>query len=735
MREPILVENRDNLDRVVQYFDEHDPLEFARLFRPNSEWVFFKLVNLTAYVNHLIRHPIGAEIHLPQLIRNNRAIIALTHDEQHGRPYEDNKCFFRCLALHKGGCNASNLETKTDQLLSKYNPEMSEFPGVALEDLRELEEMFNVNIHVYSLNYNTLDQEDNDIEEFLIRQHERAQDGAEEEDEELIIATLVRRSLGDKEANMYIHLYEGHFSYITNIRLLTKSWKCSKCDRLFNHQGMYHRHELTCEKKIKHSFPGGGVGNQSYKTLFTKIEDLGVNIPEDLRFYPYKITYDFETLFAPCPKENAPKLKYENILIPASVSVCSDVPGFTEPKCFISKGEPNDMIIKMCEYMIEIANEGYRILNETYSTYLDGLEALGDKETNIYRKKLEKWLRQIPVCGFNSGKFDFNIMKAHLIPFFLSNEIEITNAIKKESGYMQVATDQLVFLDVSNFISAGTSYSKWLKSWEVEEQKGFWPYEKFTSLEFLDQNYLPPIEDFHNILKGEDLSEENYNYLQTIWTENGMTSMRDLLIWYNNLDTKPMVEGLTKMCKLWKEMGIDMLKGGCISLPGLAYAHLVQTLPKRVSLPLWNKTTKHWHYTLRENICGGPSIIFKRYAEKGITKIRNGNKFVQKIFGMDANALYLSCIMENMPTGITAEWKKGEDGLFRRKLATNVKELYWVEWMSHTLGVEVRHTHNGGQQKVGKYYVDGFIPSKKVVLQFHGCYYHGHGCANDPKMI
>ena len=81
-----------------------------------------------------------------------------------------------------------------------------------------------------------------------------------------------------------------------------------------------------------------------------------------------------------------------------------------------------------------------------------------------------------------------------------------------------------------------------------------------------------------------------------------MQTVRDLLIWYNNLDTKPMVERLTKMCTLWKEMGIDMLKGGCISLPGLAYTHLVQTLPKRVSLPLWNKATKHWHYTLRKNI-------------------------------------------------------------------------------------------------------------------------------------
>ena len=176
-----------------------------------------------------------------------------------------------------------------------------------------------------------------------------------------------------------------------------------------------------------------------------------------------------------------------------------------------------------------------------------------------------------------------------------------------------------------------------------------------------------------------------------------------------------------------------MLKGGYISLPGLAYAHLVQTLPNKICLPLWNKATKDWHYTLRKNICGGPSIIFKRYAEKGVTKIRNGDKLVQKFFGMDANALYLSCLMENMPTGPMFQWKKGEDGKFRRKAATNIKELYWVEWMSHKLGVPVRHSLNGGQQKVGKYYVDGYIPSQKTVLQFHGCYFHGHGCHLDKK--
>ena len=546
-----------------------------------------------------------------------------------------------------------------------------------------------------------------------------------------LAVTLIRRSLGDQESNLYLHLYEGHFSYITDIRQLTKSWKCSQCDKLFQHNGHYLRHEKSCENKIIHKFPGGGISNQSHKTIFSRIADLGIQIPQNLNYYPYKITYDFETLFESCPKQDAPKLKYENILVPASVSVCSDVPGYTEPKCFISEGESKNMIIKMLDYMHDIANEAFKILNETYSTYLNQLESLDDKEAKVVYKKLEKWKKQVPVCGFNSGRFDFNIMKSYLIPHFLGNEIEITNAIKKDNGFMQVATEQLVFLDVSNFISAGTSYSKWLKSWEVEENKGVWPYEKFTSLEFLDQTFLPPPADFHNKLKGADISNENYKYLQDVWLENEMQTVRDLLIWYNNLDTKPMVEGLNKMCSLWKEMGIDMLKGGSISLPGLAYTHLVQTLPKRICLPLWNRKTKHWHYTLRENICGGPSIIFKRYAEKGITKIRNGDKIVQKIFGMDANALYLSCIMENMPTGAMAEWKKGEDGLFRRELATNVKELYWVEWMSHTLGKSIRHAHNGGQQKIDKYYVDGFIPDDNMILQFHGCHYHGHGCSLD----
>lgn len=51
---------------------------------------------------------------------------------------------------------------------------------------------------------------------------------------------------------------------------------------------------------------------------------------------------------------------------------------------------------------------------------------------------------------------------------------------------------------------------------------------------------------------------------------------------------------------------------------------------------------KDIYYKMKDNIVGGPSIIFTRYAKANETKIRGG-KLVKKIIGYDANALYLWC--------------------------------------------------------------------------------------------
>ncbi|MEG7521705.1 MAG: hypothetical protein M3H12_01185 [Chromatiales bacterium] len=60
------------------------------------------MTNATFFLNVITQHPIGCpDTRLPDYLRLNKAIIGLQKDE-HGVPYTDNLCFFRCLALHRG---------------------------------------------------------------------------------------------------------------------------------------------------------------------------------------------------------------------------------------------------------------------------------------------------------------------------------------------------------------------------------------------------------------------------------------------------------------------------------------------------------------------------------------------------------------------------------------------------------------------------------------------------------
>ena len=66
---------------------------------------------------------------------------------------------------------------------------------------------------------------------------------------------------------------------------------------------------------------------------------------------------------------------------------------------------------------------------------------------------------------------------------------------------------------------------------------------------------------------------------------------------------------------------------------------------------LFNSKNKEIYQMFKENIVGGPSIIFNRYHEAGETFIRNNaNKTCQKIIGYDTitkNDLILNSTPEN----------------------------------------------------------------------------------------
>jgi len=121
-----------------------------------------------------------------------------------------------------------------------------------------LEQLFSLNVYVYDL---------------------------QEMEEGDIAARLVRRSPYSYQETMNLNLYEDHFSYVSDMVKYSHSFLCSKCDRLWKHVGMMHRHERICTGDIIYKCPGGVYNTP--QTVFDRLEGEGIDVPEEDRYYPH----------------------------------------------------------------------------------------------------------------------------------------------------------------------------------------------------------------------------------------------------------------------------------------------------------------------------------------------------------------------------------------------------------------------------------------------------------------
>ena len=93
------------------------------------------------------------------------------------------------------------------------------------------------------------------------------------------------------------------------------------------------RHIKKCQIEV---FKCGKYRNK--KTLFELLDTIGIYVAEDDRYDVLFSTYDFEALQVPIDEElHGRTLHYKHE--PATVSVCSSVPGHTDPVHITSKGD------------------------------------------------------------------------------------------------------------------------------------------------------------------------------------------------------------------------------------------------------------------------------------------------------------------------------------------------------------------------------------------------------------
>ena len=557
------------------------------------------------------------------------------------------------------------------------------------------------------------------------------------------MAELVRRSPAQYQETMYANLHESHYSYIQDIGKYCHSYRCRKCgDSLWKRPWELHRHESTCEAGVNRIYKGGVYRPPS--SVFERLDDEGVVVSDSLRFYPYRATFDFECYF---DRDNVPadsdRVQWIARHVPLSVSLASNVPGYEPAQCYVTDGDADKLVGCMMTRLNTISDAAFESLKPSYESVLNELEARkeewddAESEANTEEEENEKesktnpfntlagqllgWLRQLPVVGFNSGKYDLNVVKKFFIPLLIHNNAAV---IKRQNTYMCLYTDKLKFLDIVNYLAPGVSYDKYLKAYGCELGKGHFPYEYMDGIGKLEDRALPPQAAFFSQLKNEGISDTDYARCQAVWHDNGMTTLRDYLVWYNNRDVTPFLEAIAKQAAFYHNRHIDIFKDG-ISVPGLALSYMFNDLPPNTFFTVFNETSKDLHHLVKDNIVGGPAIIFHRYHEKDVTKIRRGRETCRKIVGYDANALYLWALMQDMPTG----WytRRREENKFRPQQAQPFGQMavQWLTWESAKSGCTIRHQVNGREKRIGKRRVDGWCAETRTAYQFHGCFWHG----------
>ena len=172
-------------------------------------------------------------------------------------------------------------------------------------------------------------------------------------------------------------------------------------------------------------------------------------------------------------------------------------------------------------------------------------------------------------------------------------------------------------------------------------------------MEKLNYSGLPDYPAWYSKLKGSFvLKLSEFKECKKIFKEKGMETFADWLRYYNNLDVAPRLEALEKMRAFYTEKGIDILKDA-VSLPGVSLHYLLHRTIER-GAELYSPCKEAYHM-LKNAMVGGPSIVFKRHHEAGVTPIRphrfTKTKTCQRIIGYNANALYPSTMTREMPCG------------------------------------------------------------------------------------
>ena len=511
------------------------------------------------------------------------------------------------------------------------------------------------------------------------------------------------------------------------------------------------------------------------ESLFEKLDNFSIAYPENDTLFKNLAVFDFEAL---CVYSvdiiNTATTSRIGTQVPVSVSISSNL--LDEPnrliRSFVAQLEilaaknKVDVKSKFLEVEAEIktrlndVSSRLQIISETQSDISIEREDSNDSKNFLrYQQKqlldlqchFNNYVDTLPVFGFNSGKYDLNLIKSYLLPHLLNDKAVTPTVIKKANQLISFKFGDVQIRDIVNFLGGATTLDSFLKAYQSEETKSYFPYEWFDSPSKLDCKHLPlydsflsklknlnPLENdfaqFEKLIKSgnEELvvlrelglkekprtGKENNALLEELWKVEKMKTFRDFLFWYNNKDIVPNSQAMKKLMKFYHDQKIDMLKLGC-TLPNLANICLHKSMDTKFYPFI--EADKELHEKIRSEITGGPSIVFTRKAVVDKTFTRRSNNVCKAILGIDASQLYPFSMCQAMPTGLYTRWEFDSD---LQKVKARQNKIMNFENMVRSFYQATRPEctiksfyTTGKQKKIDAFTVDGFVVTAKQFLK------------------
>ena len=173
-----------------------------------------------------------------------------------------------------------------------------------------------------------------------------------------------------------------------------------------------------------------------------------------------------------------------------------------------------DMVVSVAEFLDNAGDDDLEMDQN------GGLTSKHMKSLENLFGKFEGYCKELAVFGFNSAGYDIKLIKKYLFKELCEHGEQSNFTVKKAGKYPCIKTEHLKFMDILQFLAPGYNLKSFFKAFGVSKQKGFFPYEYFTSAEQLDETTLPPYETFYLTIKNCNVLEEEHTAFQKLIKEN-----------------------------------------------------------------------------------------------------------------------------------------------------------------------------------------------------------------------